>query len=121
MARRPQTELRTQIFDLWCNLNFVARHQEPGPNGCVNWTAGRHRQGYGLVGAWRLDGTKIMTTVHRVIGRIKWGRALAVDEYVIHTCSNMACVNPDHLTLGNRSTIHQVMKKNKRGRNYQDR
>jgi hypothetical protein len=121
MAGRPRTELRTRVFDIWTNLNYINRHQKPGQNGCVEWTAGKHRQGYGMVGAWRLDGTKIMTTVHRVLGRIKWGRTLREDEYVIHSCSNMGCVNPDHLMLGDRNTIHQVMKQNKRGKYYQDK
>jgi hypothetical protein len=121
MAGRPRTELRTQVYDIWCNLNYINKHQQPGKNGCVEWTAGKHRQGYGMTGAWRADGSKIMTTVHRVLGRLKYGRALAESEYIVHTCSNMGCVNPDHLVLGDRNTIHQIMKQNKRGKYYQDK
>ena len=121
MAGRPRTELRTRVYDIWCNLSYINKHQQPGVNGCVEWTAGKHRQGYGMTGAWRLDGTKIMTTVHRVLGRLKYGRALAESEYIVHTCSNMGCVNPDHLVLGDRTTIHQVMRQNRRGKHYQDK
>ena len=109
MAGRPRTELRTQVYDIWCNLSYINKHQQPGKNGCVEWTAGKHRQGYG------------MTTVHRVLGRLKYGRALAESEYIVHTCSNMGCVNPDHLVLGDRTTIHQIMRQNRRGKHYQDK
>ena len=121
MAGRPRTELRTRVYDIWCNLSYINKHQQPGKNGCVEWTAGKHRQGYGMTGAWRADGSKIMTTVHRVLGRLKYGRALAESEYIVHTCSNMGCVNPDHLMLGDRNTIHQIMRQNKRGKYYQDK
>ena len=55
MAGRPRTELRTQVYDIWCNLQYIAKHQQPGRNGCVEWTAGKHRQGYGMTGAWQQD------------------------------------------------------------------
>jgi hypothetical protein len=97
-------------------MHYFYRHQTEDENGCMNWTAGKHRQGYGMMGAWRLDGTKIMTTTHRIAARIAFDRAIDSSEYVIHTCSNMACCNPDHLIIGDRTDIHRVMRKNRRYR-----
>jgi hypothetical protein len=97
-------------------MHYFERHQSPQPNGCINWTAGMHRQGYGMMGAWRVDGTKIMTTTHRIAARIAFDKPLDTDEFVIHTCSNMACCNPDHLIIGDRKDIHQVMRRNRRYR-----
>ena len=105
------------LYDLWYQKSYYERHQTPQANGCINWQGGWHKQGYGMVGAWRdSDGGKIMTTTHRIAARRKFGRALDSSEYVIHTCSNPACVNEDHLILGNRSTVHDVMRKNGRHR-----
>lgn len=68
-----------------------------------------------MIGAWRVeDGAKIMTTTHRIAGRRKFQRALEQDEFVIHTCSNPRCVTEDHLIVGDRFAVHQVMKQNHR-------
>ena len=116
MVGRPR-QTRTRLHDLWIHMHYFERHQKPGDNGCINWDAGRHRQGYGMMGAWRVsDGKKIMTTTHRIAARIAHDRAIDSSEYVIHTCSNMACCNPDHLIIGDRTDIHRVMRKNRRYR-----
>ena len=108
---------RTQIHDIEILWDYFQAHQHRTDTGCWSWSAGRHRQGYGMMGAWRVrDGQKIMTTVHRVAARIKWNRAIDSDEMVIHTCSNMNCCNPDHLMLGDRRDIHRVMRNNQRYR-----
>jgi hypothetical protein len=109
---------RTQVHDLEINWAYYQRHQVPDPDtGCINWDAGVHKQGYGMMGAWRVDtGQHIMTTTHRVAARIHWDRAISSKEFVIHTCSNTNCCNPDHLIIGDRRDIHRVMQKNQRYR-----
>jgi len=109
---------RTQVHDIEINMEYFLRHQKLNPiTGCIEWDAGRHKQGYGMMGAWRrADGQHIMTTTHRVAARLHFDRAIDSTEMVIHTCSNMSCCNPEHLKIGTRSDIHQVMSKNKRYR-----
>jgi hypothetical protein len=107
---------RTQVQDLEILWDYYTRHQAPLSTGCIAWTAGRHPQGYGMIGAWRSDGTKIMTTVHRIAARLKYARPIVSSEMVIHTCSNLNCCNPDHLMIGTRTDIHRVMRQNQRYR-----
>ena len=103
---RPRQK-KDDLYDLWYHADYYNRHQRHNPDtDCIEWTAGMHRQGYGMCGAWRKDDmSKIMTTTHRIAGRLKYGRALDTYEFVYHTCGNPACVNPDHLELGDSSDV----------------
>lgn len=104
---------KDDLYDLVYLKGFYERHSIPNPKtGCVDWNAGFHPQGYGMVGAWRKsDGSKIMTTTHRIAARRKLGRGLESSEFVVHTCGNPKCVNEDHLTVGDMYTVRAEMKR----------
>ena len=113
---RPRKPLN-ELHDIRINLDYYYRKLVRQPTGCIEYRAGRHRQGYGMCGAWRtVDGHRIMTTTHRIAARIAFDRALDPDEFVIHTCSNMNCMNPDHLIIGDRHDMQRVMRTNHRHR-----
>lgn len=111
MGRRRT--LKQPLYDLWYHQEYYDRHHAPDPNSdCWLWNGPSHRQGYGMIGAWREPtGEKIMTTCHRIMARRKYQRAIASSEWVIHTCLNPRCVNPDHLVVGTRADLHAVMKR----------
>lgn len=78
---------------------FERKYQIDANSGCWNWTGGLHRQGYGMMGAYRIqDQREIMITAHRASWRIFHGPITTPN--IIHTCNNPACVNPDHLIGG---------------------
>lgn len=107
---------KSQLFDIYYRPEYFDRHyQLDAKTGCWNWDGPSHRQGYGMIGAWRvIDDSKIMTTTHRIMARRKYQRAIDSDEWIIHTCSNPRCVNPDHIELGDRQDIHKIMRQNNR-------
>lgn len=97
------------LYDIYVDLARYHARLQLMPSGCLEQVSGaRHNQGYMMVNAIRKsDGKPLMTTGHRVAGRLKWQRALASTEFVIRTCGNAACHHPDHLKLGNYLTKGQ--------------
>jgi hypothetical protein len=76
-----------------------------GANACWTYHGARHRQGYGMIGGYRLaTGKKIMQTVHRLLWKIQNNHDPGTQD-IIHTCGNMACCNPAHLQLGDAKMI----------------
>lgn len=66
------------------------------PLGCWEWQGGLNRYGYGVIGSWRDDGSKVTRMVHRLVYEDHFGPispGLAVD----HLCFNPRCCNPAHL------------------------
>ena len=88
--------------------------QEGSANECWPWTGPKHRQGYGMMGGFDASDRRIMTVTHRVTARIKFGREITNKDFVIHTCSNPVCQNPDHIIIGDASKRNQVMTANGR-------
>ena len=115
---RPRYTNLQNLYDIAVNIDayWSKVDDSGGPTACWPWRGPKHRQGYGFIGARRYrDDVRIMVVAHRVGMRIKLGRAIDSREMVIHTCSNMACQNFQHLVLGTGSDRTLNMYRN--GRN----
>lgn len=65
---------------------------------CWLWRGGKAGAGYGI---FRLSRpVRRQAYAHRLAMERKIGRDLFGKEYVLHSCDTPACVNPDHLRLG---------------------
>jgi hypothetical protein len=62
---------------------------------CWNWMGRKNKRGYGRY--W-FNG-RIHSFAHRVIYQSEFGE-IPKGMNVLHTCSNLSCVNPNHLYLG---------------------
>lgn len=93
------------------------QYVEPEPNsGCWLWTAGLGRGGYGKFSlGLRSKGTFRTVSASRAAWELLIG-PIPADACVLHRCDVRACVNPDHLFLGNDQTNATDREAKRRGR-----
>lgn len=74
----------------WRILNWTTKQ----PNGCWEWTKGTSKEGYG-----RMSFMGGSTYAHRVSYTVMKG-TIPEGLFILHSCNNPKCVNPDHLRPG---------------------
>jgi hypothetical protein len=115
MARKKSRDHLSSLFGYLIDLKKWNKKHVEQPDGCIHFEGLNHRQGYQFFGCIReSDDKRIHMTAHRLAMRFKLNRDLTTGEQVIHTCSNIRCVNPDHLFIGTTSDRAQNMVRNGR-------
>lgn len=88
---------------------WLKSRTKESPNGCWEWTGGRHGVGYGASRA-SMGGGRY---AHRAMFEAVCG-SIPKGMYVLHSCDNRLCINPAHLFLGtHRDNIADMHAKNR--------
>lgn len=77
---------------------------------CIEWTGARFKTGYGMV-----SGRGKPRRAHRVAYEEAYG-PIPDGLFVLHSCDNRICINPEHLHLGTNADNMREMSERKRSR-----
>jgi hypothetical protein len=103
----------------FCEKRFWASVEKT--DGCWNWIKATNSSGYGVfhvrTTAEEYEKTGRINTqmlAHRLSKSLV--EAMQPDDYILHTCDNRRCVNPDHLLIGTQMDNYWDMRNKGRGR-----
>ena len=88
---------------------FRGMPQQADENGCLNWTRSKNRSGYGQL---KFKGK--LHHAHRLSWELYHQRPIPDGAYILHSCDNPACINPEHLHTGTHAD--NMREKGERGR-----
>ncbi len=82
-------------------IERIHRNTETGaPSGCWLWSGKLNRTGYGLLHVATPGKRTHWVLAHRAAYQAFNGVCLTSDVHVLHRCDTPACVNPEHMFLG---------------------
>lgn len=97
-GRRNKGGLTKQQIPSACVARFHTKYNDSGD--CWLWTAGKYRDGYGMLNLGRNHlGQQHTEYAHRIAYVLAKG-PIPAGLVVRHDCDTPACVNPAHLILG---------------------
>ena len=95
-------------------------YQEAKPSGCIEWTGHRFHFGHGCFTTGRIHLGETQT--HRLSYMLHHGlMGIPEGKCITHNCDNPPCVNPDHLSLGTKTTNNYDIDTRKRRQYGEDR
>ena len=106
--RKPMLERLFAYVDK--NGPVIYPHLSP----CWIWTGTKSTYGYGAFYFWGSGGKWTMRVAHRIMWQLYNG-PIPEGFWVLHTCDNPPCCNPDHLFLGTQEDNMRDMAQKGRG------
>lgn len=97
------------MVDVKIKQRFWKNVDDQGPERCWPWRGSKKANGYGQI--WN----KKPTYAHRLSWEIHKG-PIPYKQYVLHTCDNPECTNPNHLFLGSQDDNMKDKIKKHRGK-----
>lgn len=82
---------------------------------CWIWLGVKDKDGYGKIKSTPIEGKKKILTVHRVMYE-RYKEPIPAGMFILHSCDNPSCCNPEHLSVGTAQDNSNDMKRKGRSK-----